>query len=68
MQVVLDNNTMKQNLLDIRRLELILTEQKEEIQNRTKEQLCSRNEESLIELDSPQAQVVIGVRRRISYY
>ena len=54
---------MKQVVINKRDLELILLEQKEEIQNRADEQLCLRKEESLIDLESPQAQVVIGVRR-----
>ncbi|MCF0177444.1 MAG: ATP-binding protein, partial [Bacteroidales bacterium] len=54
---------MKQTIINKRDLETILLEQKEEITNRTEENLCSRKEQSLIELESPQAQVVIGVRR-----
>lgn len=54
---------MKETKVDIRTLELVLTEQKEEIENKAGNQYCSRKEESLIDLKSPQAQVVIGVRR-----
>lgn len=46
-----------------RALEIVLTDQKNEIENRSQQHLCTRNEEKLIELNSPQAQVVIGVRR-----
>ena len=44
-------------------MEQILTEQQEEIGLRSEERLCKREESKLIDLDSPQAQVVIGVRR-----
>ena len=54
---------MKESFIDKRTLEVILRDQKEELDNWTGEQLCHRNEESLVDLDSPQAQVVIGVRR-----
>lgn len=54
---------MKQTVIDKRRLEIILSDQKEEIESRQEEQLCPRREEQLIDLNSPQAQVVIGVRR-----
>lgn len=54
---------MRQELIDKRLLEIILSDQKEEIDNRREETLCSRREEQLIDLNSPQAQVVIGVRR-----
>jgi len=49
--------------MDKRVLELILNDQKEELDNWSHKQLCSRKEESLVDLNSPQAQVVIGVRR-----
>lgn len=49
--------------MDKRILEQILTEQQEEIGLRSEERLCKRKESKLIDLDSPQAQVVIGVRR-----
>lgn len=54
---------MKQEVIDKRSLEIILSDQKEEIENRQEEQLCPRREEELVDLNSPQAQVVIGVRR-----
>lgn len=54
---------MKELVIDKRTLEVILSDQKEEIENWSNEQLCSRNEENLVDLNSPQAQVVIGVRR-----
>ena len=54
---------MKQTIINTRDLEIILLEQKEELQSRAEEKLCLRKEESLIDLESPQAQVIIGVRR-----
>lgn len=54
---------MKEASIDKRTLEVILSDQRTEINSWFNEQLCSRNEESLVDLDSPQAQVVIGVRR-----
>lgn len=54
---------MKQEVIDKRALEVVLSDQKEEIENRREEQLCPRREEQLVDLNSPQAQVVIGVRR-----
>lgn len=54
---------MKQKPIDIRTLELVLSEQKAEIERRANEQLCPRFEKDLIDLSSPQAQVIIGVRR-----
>ena len=53
----------KQTVVDKRTLEVILVDQKNELVVWTDEHLCPRNEESLLDLDSPQAQVVIGVRR-----
>ena len=53
----------KQIVIDKRTLEVILNDQKTEMEGWTDEFLCSRNEESLVDLGSPQAQVVIGVRR-----
>lgn len=41
----------------------VLTEQKEEILNYRTQEWISRKEENLFELDSPLAQIVIGVRR-----
>lgn len=53
----------KQVTIDKRTLEIIFNDQKKEIENWTSDSLCSRNEKTLVDLDSPQAQVVIGVRR-----
>ena len=50
-------------MIDTRTLEVILSEQKEELEARAQETLCHRPEEALVEINSPQAQVVIGVRR-----
>ena len=50
-------------MVDKRTLEFILTDQRKEIENRSGEILCSRKEETLVDLNSPQAQVVIGLRR-----
>lgn len=54
---------MKEVVIDRRTLEVIFRDQKAEIDNWSDRHLCSRKEESLVDLDSPQAQVVIGVRR-----
>lgn len=54
---------MKEVVIDRRTLEVIFSDQKSEIDNWSDGHLCSRNEEKLVDLDSPQAQVVIGVRR-----
>ena len=54
---------MKEVLIDKRILEVILNDQKEELSNWTNERLCYRKEQELVDLGSPQAQVVIGVRR-----
>ncbi len=54
---------MKQEVTDKRSLELILSDQKAEIESQRTERLCSRQEEQLVDLNSPQAQVIIGVRR-----
>lgn len=50
-------------MIDKRTLEFILTDQQEELAARADEGLCRRVEESLVDMASPQAQVVIGVRR-----
>jgi len=50
-------------MLDKRKLEFILSEQQDELEELGNEVLCHRAEEALIDLQSPQAQVVIGVRR-----
>lgn len=49
--------------MDKRTLEGILLDQKEELTVKRRKRFCRRQEEDLIDLDSPQAQVVIGVRR-----
>lgn len=49
--------------MDKRILENILTDQTEELALKRHIHFCKREEENLIDLDSPQAQVVIGVRR-----
>lgn len=49
--------------MDKRTLEVVISDQKREIKRRSIDELCTRYEERFIELDSPQAQVVIGVRR-----
>ena len=53
----------RENVIDKRVLELVLLDQKEELESKRAQHLCSRLEESLIDLNSTQAQVVIGVRR-----
>ena len=50
-------------MIDKRTLELVLTDQKEELLYKSKLQFCYRKEEDLVNLNSNQAQVVIGVRR-----
>ena len=50
-------------IIDKRVLETILRDQQEELVFRRSEKLCHRKEESMIDLNSTQAQVVIGVRR-----
>ena len=50
-------------MIDKRTLEFILSDQQEELEAKAQEMLCHRREEALIDLKSPQAQVVIGVRR-----
>ena len=50
-------------MIDKRTLEFVLTDQQEELEKRAQEFLCHRQEETLIDLKSTQAQVVIGVRR-----
>ena len=49
--------------MDKRTLETILADQVEELSLKRNQQFCQRKEEDLIDLSSPQAQVVIGVRR-----
>lgn len=50
-------------MIDIRTLENILSDQAEEIASKQQLTFCQRKEEELVDLDSPQAQVIIGVRR-----
>ena len=49
--------------MDKRLLENILADQADELAQKQKIRFCKRKEEDLIDLNSPQAQVVIGVRR-----
>lgn len=49
--------------MDKRILETILSDQAEELELKKNQKFCRRKEEDLIDPDSPQAQVVIGVRR-----
>lgn len=53
----------KDILMDKRTLETILADQAEELALRKSLCFCQRREEDRIDLNSPQAQVVIGVRR-----
>ena len=50
-------------MIDKRTLEIILSDQQEELEAKAQETLCHRREEALVDLKSTQAQVVIGVRR-----
>lgn len=50
-------------MTDKRILENILSDQWDEIEMKISKRFCSRKEEALVDLNSPQAQVVIGVRR-----
>ena len=50
-------------MIDKRALEFILTDQQEEMEEKTHDVFCQRKEAALIDLKSTQAQVVIGVRR-----
>ena len=49
--------------MDIKNLETILYEQKEEFLSKLNEEWCFRPEEELVDLNSKLAQVVIGIRR-----
>lgn len=49
--------------MDKRILEIVLADQAEELALKRKLHFCQRKEEEYIDLNSPQAQVVIGVRR-----
>lgn len=50
-------------MIDKRTLEIVLSEQKEELVRKARTRRCARKEESLVNLDSNMAQVVIGMRR-----
>ncbi len=50
-------------MIDPRIIEQVLTDQAEELAIKKKRQFVSRPEEAFIDMDSPLAQVVIGVRR-----
>lgn len=50
-------------MIDRKELEQTLIDQREELEHKKNKQFCRRMEQNLIELDSPLAQVVIGVRR-----
>ena len=50
-------------LIDKRTIEFVLTDQREELEERANDIICYRSEVELIDLSSTQAQVVIGVRR-----
>ena len=49
--------------MDIKIIETVLLEQKEEFLANLNEEWCSRPEEELVDLNSKLAQVVIGIRR-----
>ena len=51
------------SIMDKRILETILADQADELAQKKVLQFCRRKEEDFIDLNSPQAQVVIGVRR-----
>ena len=50
-------------MIDKRELELILLEQRQDLEYKAKMRLCHRAEEAQVDLESSLAQVVIGVRR-----
>lgn len=50
-------------MVDIRTLEAILSDQRREMEHKKTLAFCHRPEETLVDLNSPLAQVVIGVRR-----
>ncbi|MCF0224828.1 MAG: ATP-binding protein [Fibrobacter sp.] len=50
-------------MIDSRLIEIVLTEQRQEIEQKRKTRLCKRFGERQIDLESDLAQVVIGVRR-----
>ncbi len=49
--------------IDARIIEKIVANQREELDYRRTRRYCYRQEVELVDLNSPQAQVVIGVRR-----
>lgn len=51
------------DMIDKRTIETVITDQLEELGEKSDEALCFRREERLVDLNSTQAQVVIGVRR-----
>ena len=61
--IIMASKTKQKVVIDKRTLEVILTDQQEELEAKRDDKLCRRKEEQLIDLNSPQAQVVIGVRR-----
>ena len=61
--VMMASNIKPPVFIDKRSLEVIITDQREELETKRHDKLCHRKEEQLIDLESPQAQVVIGVRR-----
>ena len=50
-------------VIDKRTLEVVLTDQRQELEAKRKDVFCHREEERLVDMKSTQAQVVIGVRR-----
>lgn len=50
-------------MIDKRILEFILTDQQEELEEKTQDMFCQRKEMVLVDTKSTQAQVIIGVRR-----
>ena len=50
-------------IIDKRTLEIVITDQRQELEAKRNDAFCYREEEQLIDLKSSQAQVVIGVRR-----
>ena len=50
-------------MIEKRTLEFILTDQQEELEEKTRDLFCQRKEVALVDIKSTQAQVVIGVRR-----
>lgn len=58
-----DEQCEQSSPIDVRTLETIFYDQQEELEAKRADVLCYRNEVCQIDLKSPQAQVVIGVRR-----